>query len=103
VRDRREGVARATESIFHEALHDAQRIETAFAAIGFRLLAWRLVRFQCSCSAERVIRALLLASAGEPGTLFDPAQERLQVTCEYCKATYAIARDDLAAASHAPN
>lgn len=103
VRDRRREIDRATESIFREALHDAGAVEDAFGRIGFRLLAWRLVRFQCSCSAERVIRALLLASGGAPGVLFDPGQEALQVTCEYCKSSYSISRDDLAQASHAPN
>jgi redox-regulated HSP33 family molecular chaperone len=28
----------------------------------------------------------------EPGSLFDPGQESLEVVCEYCKARYEIGR-----------
>ena len=37
----------------------------------------------------------LIAVGDDIEQLFDPSQELLEVTCEYCKSLYHIARDDL--------
>lgn len=87
------------EGIFARCLVDAGEIASAFGEIGFRLLADRSVRFVCACSHARVIDNLQPIFARDPAELFDPAQQSLDVKCEYCKSSYRVSRDELSRAS----
>ena len=92
---RRDGVREHVEQIFAQAHTEPRKITEAFAAIGFRLLAHRTVRFQCNCSRERLLSHLTPVYRREGESLFDPGSERLQIRCEYCKSTYTYGRGEL--------
>ena len=95
VRERRDGLIEKVEPIFARALQAPEDIGPAFAEIGFRYLAVREVSFQCSCSRERMIQNLRPIYQREGESLFEPQNDELEVTCEYCKSRYAISRGDL--------
>jgi molecular chaperone Hsp33 len=95
VRERRNDIQHGLHSIFARALTSSEEITAAFAGIGFRLLAQREVFFQCSCSRERMMENIRLVQKNETEDLFDPGEDTLHITCEYCKAEYHISRDDL--------
>jgi redox-regulated HSP33 family molecular chaperone len=98
LRARRAGIEKAVDGIFTRALQDPETIKSAFAEIGFRMLADRLVRFHCPCSHDRMIHNIRLACSGEYDELFDPGQSALKIRCDYCKSHYSVSRDDLESA-----
>ncbi len=87
-----EALERELEPLFARALGRPEEIRDAFARLGFHPLADRPVRFRCSCSRERMVRNIRSLANAEPGSLFDPGQESLEVVCEYCKTRYEIGR-----------
>jgi molecular chaperone Hsp33 len=95
VRARREGIRSAVRDIFARALHEPSEIASAFAAIGFRLLAHRPMRFRCSCSRGRMVENLRPVYQQEGDSLFEPGAGDLEVVCEYCKSRYRIDRREL--------
>lgn len=103
VRARRAELAKDVETIFQRALQGHDELDDAFKAIGFRMLASREVRFQCSCSQERLLHSLQLAAGDDVDGLFDPGQERLEITCEYCKTRYEVSREELRQYPTSPN
>jgi redox-regulated HSP33 family molecular chaperone len=103
LRRRRTEIEGSVSDIFSQALVDRDEIVGAFAGIGFRFLAGREVRFECSCSRERMIRNILVTAGAEYAQFFDPGQEALDVTCEYCKSRYEITREALAQGVEKPN
>lgn len=92
---RRQELKQDLERIFALGLHDREKIESAFGEIGFELLARRQICFRCSCSLGRMIEGIRLAVNGDFEPLFDPDQNALDITCEYCKSRYAVTREDL--------
>jgi len=103
VDQRRAQIADAVDEIFARGLHEASGIETAFSGLGFHALARRSTRFVCACSRERMVHNVKLACGDTYGELFEPDQEALEITCEYCKSRYHITREDLRLAHGAPN
>ncbi|MFQ5717911.1 MAG: Hsp33 family molecular chaperone HslO [Acidobacteriota bacterium] len=97
VRARQAEIQEQMDLIFARALQAPDEIETAFDAIGFRLLAGREVAFLCACSRERMVANIKALVRQQPGDLFDPGQDMLEVTCEYCKKEYRIGREDVGA------
>jgi molecular chaperone Hsp33 len=95
VRERRDELEESLESILHRALTRPDEVREAFAGIGFRLLASRPVRFRCNCSHRRMVRNVMSLGENAVAGLFDPRQEALEITCEYCKSVYRVTRDDL--------
>jgi molecular chaperone Hsp33 len=96
VRSRREGIRESVRAIFAKALHDEDGIVSVFAEIGFRLLAHRAMRVQCSCSRERMVENLRPVYQQEGDGLFEPGADDLEVVCEYCKSRYRVGRRELA-------
>lgn len=92
---RREALERQMETVFARALTSPDEIREAAGELGFRHLADRTVRFRCSCSRERMIMNIKSLANVEPDSLFDPGQEFLEVTCEYCKERYEIGRIEI--------
>ena len=92
---RLDGLHEGIDLALGRAALDPGVIESAFASLGFRLIASRGVRLRCACSAAKVIESLRLV--GDPGELFARNQDRLEVICEYCKRRFLISRNDLAA------
>lgn len=103
VRARRSEIGNHVRAIMTKALVRPEDIRDAFAELDFRLLASREIRFHCPCSRPRMIRNILLATGTDWPTLFDPGQEELEITCEYCKDRYAVGRIDLERAVSSPN
>jgi len=101
--ERRAEIREAVRAIFARSLHDVEEIADAFSAIGFRLIAHRAVRFQCSCSHERMLQNLIPVWAQEGERLFEPGASELSLRCEYCKTGYQINRDELTHAAHPKN
>ncbi len=96
VKQRRAGIRDRVQDLFAQALTDPARIDEAFSAVGFRLLAHRPVRFECRCSRERMLAHLIPIYRKEGDSLFEPDSETLEIRCEYCKSTYDYARLELA-------
>ncbi len=94
-RAERERFREPVQKIFEAALHQPDRIEAAFAAIDFQLLASRPVRLHCSCAKQRMIENLLPLFQQQGDRLFDVGEETLEVVCEYCKTRYRISRREL--------
>ncbi len=92
---RRQELAKGIEDVFAQALTGSQALATALQPLGFRLLAERTVTFACPCSRDQMIRNIHLVYAGEHKSLFEPGEDHLEVTCEYCKTRYEISRMDL--------
>jgi molecular chaperone Hsp33 len=103
VEARWEQIREAIGAIFERHLHESESLKSAFAEVGFRLLSSRPVRFQCSCSRPRMIQNVHSVYKTEGESLFDPGQQILEVTCEYCKTQYEISRADLQLSDSRPN
>lgn len=95
VRKRRNELSGTVEAMLARAVVEPEAIREGFAQMGFRLLAARPVRFECSCSRERAIQGLQSIYRHQPHDLFDPDQDVLEVTCEYCKSRHEISRREL--------
>jgi molecular chaperone Hsp33 len=100
VRARREQIRSSVRQIFGRALHESEDIVTAFAEIGFRVLAHRPMRFHCSCSREGMVQNVRSVYRREGDSLFDPGADDLEVVCEYCKSRYRVTRVELAGKPH---
>lgn len=97
VRARRDGIRGTVEALFAQGLTDPGEITAAFFAVGFRLLAHRPVRFECSCSRDRMLSHLVPIYQREGESLFNPGHGTLEIRCEYCKAEYDYSRAELRA------
>jgi molecular chaperone Hsp33 len=101
VRARRDELGPQLRAIFERGLSDADEIVAAFAGIGWRGIATRPVCFRCGCSRERMIAGLQLVKEAEG--LFGPGEPSLEVTCEYCKTSYEIRREELEGSQGRPH
>jgi molecular chaperone Hsp33 len=64
---------------------------------GFESLEHRDVRFECPCSIDRAVRAILMLGRTAVGEMIDEAAARggAEVTCEFCTERYLIPLDQL--------
>ncbi len=69
-------------------------LELIFADIPFTTLEKYVLALQCSCSRERVEKALISLGRGELTTLLDQHEETA-VTCEFCHEDYVFSREEL--------
>ena len=69
-------------------------LERLFDGIPFDLLERRDVRFNCSCSREKVERVFISMGTDELQKLQDD-QEGAVVTCEFCAEQYSFDREEL--------
>ncbi|HEY6873340.1 MAG TPA: Hsp33 family molecular chaperone HslO [Geobacteraceae bacterium] len=67
-----------------------------FADIPYDTLEKRALAFHCSCSREKVERALIAMGAEELRHLME-REEETAVTCEFCRESYRFGRDELGA------
>lgn len=69
-------------------------LDSLFQGIPYRILEKRALAFRCSCSREKIERAVIsLGSAEITGMLEDG--DGTVVTCEYCRESYELSREDL--------
>jgi molecular chaperone Hsp33 len=74
---------------------DDRLLYRLFHEDGVRVYRQRPLRHRCRCSRRKVERTLVAFPAAEIQSMAD-ADGRLTVTCEFCKATYALDAQDLA-------
>lgn len=68
-------------------------LKQLFNGIEYDILEKRELMFRCSCSKERVERALISLGREEIRSMMD--EEALDVVCEFCRQPYVISREDL--------
>ncbi len=73
-----------------------QLLELLFAGIPYDTLEKRALAFRCSCSRERVERALI-AMGGEELESLIREQGEASVNCEFCREGYRFSREELEA------
>ncbi len=71
-----------------------QILETIFEGIPFDFLLQHELSFQCSCSRERVERALITLGREEIATILENLGEA-DVKCEFCLESYYLSGSDL--------
>lgn len=81
------------EPVLARALTEPGEIVEAFRDLGFHPLTSRHVRLGCTCSRERVVRSLRLLE--DPEEVFEPGEDTIEVTCEYCKTQYSVRRAEV--------
>lgn len=67
---------------------------------GATVLSSTEVAYRCRCSRESLMEVLATFSAERRAEVFSGGAESAQVRCDYCGATYGIARAELPGASH---
>jgi molecular chaperone Hsp33 len=68
-------------------------LERLFNGIDYDILEKRELMFRCSCSKERVEKALI--SLGRQEIVAMMEEDALDVVCEFCQQPYVINREDL--------
>lgn len=69
-------------------------LENLFRGIHYRTLEKRALAFRCSCSREKIERAIISLGFAEISSMFDSEDETV-VTCEFCRESYCLSREDL--------
>jgi redox-regulated HSP33 family molecular chaperone len=91
------------DRILARGLYDHREIASEFGELGFEMLARREICLRCSCSLRRMIENIRVTVGQDFEGLFEPDQDALEITCEYCKSRYSVTRDDLRAAPNPIN
>jgi molecular chaperone Hsp33 len=65
-----------------------------FSGVSYHLLERRELSFRCTCSKEKVEKALVTLGNDELQKMI-VQQEETEVTCEYCRAVYHFTREEL--------
>ena len=69
-------------------------LDILFSGIPFDILEERPISFQCSCSKERVEKALVALGREEIEAMIS-RQRETTVTCEFCRESYKLTRGEL--------
>lgn len=69
-------------------------LELLFAGIPIDILEKRALAFQCSCSKERMERALVALGREELAEMAR-RKERIEVNCDFCREHYTFSREEL--------
>jgi molecular chaperone Hsp33 len=69
-------------------------LELLFVGIPFTVLEKYALAFKCSCSRERVEKALITLGRKDLASLLE-ADEETRVTCEFCRESYVFGREEL--------
>jgi molecular chaperone Hsp33 len=80
--------------LFKEGKTPEDLLALIFADFPIKILAKHVLAFQCSCSRERVERALLSLGRREIESLIEEMGEA-EVNCEFCRERYFFDRQDL--------
>lgn len=82
--------------LFKKQTTDEAEIQSHFSQHGLLFLGSRQVKFQCSCSKERMVMGVagLIHSEGYE-SVFGEGKNELEAKCDYCKSFYDITRQDV--------
>jgi molecular chaperone Hsp33 len=81
-----------TTSMLRQGLMPRQILERLFEGDGFLVEAEVPLRFHCPCT-RRQIEGVLTALGKEELLKLAEEQEQVEVTCEFCRKTYLVARE----------
>lgn len=84
----------ALTSLLKEGRTPEELLALIFADLPIRILEKHAVAFQCSCSRERVARALVSLGRQEIESMIEEMGEA-EVNCEFCGERYLFTREDL--------
>ncbi len=91
--DQIQEISSITEMI-SEGKTPEQLLDFLFSGIPFDILEERPLAFQCSCSKERVEKALIALGREEIEAMIS-RQKETTVTCEFCRESYQLTREEL--------
>jgi molecular chaperone Hsp33 len=80
--------------IIREGKTPEDMLDQIFSDIPYHVLGKKELSFCCTCSKERVEKALI-ALGGDELQKFIAEQEETDVTCEYCRTNYRFVRKEL--------
>lgn len=80
-------------AIFKKALVLREDIMKGFGDLGFQFLKEKQVKFNCTCSEERMLAGIKGLSDKEQ--LFDPGCDTIETRCDYCKKVYILTRKQI--------
>lgn len=69
-------------------------LSSLFEGIPYRTLEKRSLAFRCSCSREKIERAVISLGSAEIDDMMTGDEETV-VTCEFCREAYSLTREDL--------
>jgi molecular chaperone Hsp33 len=79
--------------LLHQGKTPEAMLDLIFAETPFETLGTQALTFQCSCSKERVERALISLGIKELEALIE--KKDAEVTCEFCRTTYTFSQEEL--------
>jgi molecular chaperone Hsp33 len=88
-----QGIPFVTQSL-RQGKNPEDIIEAIFSGISYRVLEKRGLSLKCTCSKERVERALIALGIDQLQRLA-AEQEETDVTCEFCRTHYRFTRKEL--------
>lgn len=71
-----------------------EMLEMLFSGIPHDILERRALAFQCSCSREKVEKALISIGSKELVRMIEQ-QEKAEVKCEFCRQAYTFTREEI--------
>ncbi|UCG11512.1 MAG: Hsp33 family molecular chaperone HslO [Deltaproteobacteria bacterium] len=80
--------------LIRNGISPEELLEMLFAGIPFEILEKRALGYQCSCSKERVERAIISLGREELAALI-AEQGNVEVRCEFCRESYQFTENDL--------
>ena len=81
-------------SLLRQGLAPADILGQLFGELEFRVQTELPLLFHCPCSQEQIEQMLISLGADELQALADE-QQRVEVTCEYCRKSYLFPREEL--------
>lgn len=80
--------------LLREGKAPQEMLEILFSGIPYDMLERRALAFQCSCSREKVERALISIGREELVKMIEQ-QEVAEVKCEFCRQAYTFTREEI--------
>lgn len=83
------------KEIMSKGLTEKASICQEFESVGFNFLASQTVEFKCGCSKQQMIDNIIKFLKSSNEDLFSPDRPFIEVTCEYCKHSYRITKNEV--------
>ena len=83
-----------TTALMEEGVGAEELLRMALGGFDLELLDRHPVEYRCSCSRERVAKALVSMGRGELRAMIEE-QDGAELTCQFCDAVYRFSREDL--------
>ncbi len=80
--------------LLHEGTTPEKLLDMLFAGIPYKTLEKRALAFRCSCSQEKIERAVVSLGSAEISDMIE-REGGTEVTCEFCRQVWRLDREDL--------